>query len=53
MDIYISSDNEVRKCDNICVNNYFSMRKNAMDCLNSYVSNKLDDEVLFWFDNKS
>ena len=42
-------DNEVRKDDDICLNNYVSMRENAMDYINSYVAKKFDDEfILVW-----
>ena len=43
-DICISSDNDVRKDDDILVNEFLSMRESAMDYINSYVAKKFDDE---------
>ena len=45
-DICISSGNEVRMDDhNILVNEFVSMRGNAMDFINYYIAKKSDDEL--------
>ena len=44
-DICISSDNEVRKDDDILVNEFLSMKENAMNYINSSIAKKFEDEV--------
>ena len=44
-DIFISLDNnEVRKDDDILVNEFLSMGGNTMDYINSYIAKNFDDE---------
>ena len=51
-DICISSDNEVRKDDDILVNEFLSMKENAMNYINASISKKFEDEVFHQFDHK-
>ena len=40
----MSSDNEVRKDDDIVVNEFLSMKGNAMEYINSFIAKKFDDD---------
>ena len=42
--ICISLDNEVRKDDDVFVNEFLIMRRNSIDYINSYIGQKFDDE---------
>ena len=44
-DICLSSDKEVRKDDDVLVNEFLSMSESAMNYINSYVAKKFDDKL--------